>query len=1018
MTIRIYPSRLPGEPLETHAHVETTIHGWMTRNVTEYRNDMDHPVVVEIDGMPVPPAEWPLTVIQPDTDVRMYPVPYGLEAATLAWIAVGVAVASAAYSLYMMSQMDTGSYSSDTGTGLGLNSANANTAKLGDPIREVFGRRKIYPDYLVQPVSRFVDKTNFTTSLFLSLGVGNFSFTEGDIKVGGTPVSSLGSDFSYTLYPPGADVSGDERSENWYNSTEVGGTSSGSGLDMGSTSPDEDSITADAVTVSGTSVSFTGVQEGDDDTTELPATWAEGTVLTLIVPDSFTVTTAGLYSVISGNSLAELNPAVGMAVTLGYNGAEYALFIASYAPAVDAVPGVGGSAASITASAAPTTYDFTADPQTFSITWQGEAHTVTLGTNYVTMSGLLDSITSQLTGSGLVARDDSGRLAIVESSSPYAGGTISYSNLPAAVFGDAPDNIVGVASSGGTAAVKASVTLAYGSATGTAFSGLPAGTVRLAIGLAGNEYKITEIDALTITVTRLKDGAVDEDWPGFSGRTVLDFDASGINDDEKWLGPFLACPENETTDVFEVDFSFPNGICGYASNGSKRTRHVEWEVQWRIYGSSSGWQSRYAVYAESTPDGIGFTERFTLDTTGLVEVRCRRRNEQGSNNARDNMYWKALRSRLAARPSSYADITTMAISFVNGSKIAAQSDRRVNVVATRQYDSGTDRTISGAVYHILKSLGFRDSQIDSATIDSLEANYWTPRGEYFDYVAAEDDTSALDILKMIANAGMGSFLLSDGLCSLGREGVKSWTGIISPQETTEPLQTAFQVPSQDDYDAVDVTYINSVTWAEEVVQCRIGANTPSKIEDYTLDGVMDADRAYRIGMRRLMKYLYQRLTHSTTTELDALCYQYMDRIVFTNDIPGTYTTSCLIVNMQNDGETITLSVNEPLDWNIENPRCLIRFQDGSASALLTPARVDDYTLSMPYDAALGVEQWDMDDPYIEPPRLIFCSSTRVGYDGMLSAIEPNGDGTCGVTAPQYDPIFYQYDDATYPGATQ
>ncbi|MGP4883796.1 hypothetical protein ACTXQV_72315, partial [Klebsiella pneumoniae] len=31
-----------------------------------------------------------------------------------------------------------------------------------------------------------------------------------------------------------------------------------------------------------------------------------------------------------------------------------------------------------------------------------------------------------------------------------------------------------------------------------------------------------------------------------------------------------------------------------------------------------------------------------LSSPGLVEVRCRRRNEQGSNNARDSMYWQAL----------------------------------------------------------------------------------------------------------------------------------------------------------------------------------------------------------------------------------------------------------------------------------------------------------------------------------------------------------------------------------------
>jgi gentisate 1,2-dioxygenase len=55
--------------------------------------------------------------------------------------------------------------------------------------------------------------------------------------------------------------------------------------------------------------------------------------------------------------------------------------------------------------------------------------------------------------------------------------------------------------------------------------------------------------------------------------------------------------------------------------------------------------------------------------------------------------------------------------------------------------------------------------------------------------------------------------------------------MITPQETTEALQTAFKAPSADDYDGVDVTYINGTTWAEETVQCRLpGNSTPTKTE--------------------------------------------------------------------------------------------------------------------------------------------------------------------------------------------
>ncbi|MDP1288077.1 hypothetical protein, partial [Klebsiella pneumoniae] len=84
-----------------------------------------------------------------------------------------------------------------------------------------------------------VDPTIMRVHMLVCLGMGNFSFSNGDLRVGDTPASTLDG-FSHIHYPPGADVSGDERSENWFNSTEVGGTSSGTGLDMAQTSPDSD----------------------------------------------------------------------------------------------------------------------------------------------------------------------------------------------------------------------------------------------------------------------------------------------------------------------------------------------------------------------------------------------------------------------------------------------------------------------------------------------------------------------------------------------------------------------------------------------------------------------------------------------------------------------------------------------------------------------------------------------------------------------------------------------------------
>ena len=81
------------------------------------------------------------------------------------------------------------------------------------------------PDIFLDNVKRADELVNGPAGTVNDRG-GELIYTNGDIRVGSTPASTLPG-FNITYFPPGADVSGDERSENWVNSMEVGGTSSG-----------------------------------------------------------------------------------------------------------------------------------------------------------------------------------------------------------------------------------------------------------------------------------------------------------------------------------------------------------------------------------------------------------------------------------------------------------------------------------------------------------------------------------------------------------------------------------------------------------------------------------------------------------------------------------------------------------------------------------------------------------------------------------------------------------------------
>ncbi|WP_206743574.1 hypothetical protein, partial [Klebsiella pneumoniae] len=55
-----------------------------------------------------------------------------------------------------------------------------------------------------------------------------------------------------------------------------------------------------------------------------------------------------------------------------------------------------------------------------------------------------------------------------------------------------------------------------------------------------------------------------------------------------------------------------------------------------------------------------------------------------------------------------------------------------------------------------------------------------------------------------------------------------------------------------------------------------------------------------------------------------------------------------------------------------------------SSRMLTPQRVDDFTLTVPYNDDLHPDDWIMDDPDIDLPKLLFWALLQiVGGDKLI-----------------------------------
>lgn len=300
--IKIYPSKLEGEPLETHpidAHF--TFDAWMTGNVKGYAWSESPPISAHHNGRLLTPDEWRTVVIGPGDVVCVYPEPK--LAGTFLGISYGAwALAAAAVVLAIVLQPGipkAGDGGGQRGRNIDEASAKGNRVKLNSTIREIFGRRRAYPDYLV-PVHRyFAGLREQVIETHLCLGTGDFDLLASEIFIGDTPIPSLGENAEFQIYQPGADVSGDSRCEWWHSAPEVGSTASGTvGIDLTTTTELEQVAVASQFVLSGFNIS---IPAGAG---EFPEGWEAGLIVRVEAQYPYTVTDGvgpGVRDIISGD---------------------------------------------------------------------------------------------------------------------------------------------------------------------------------------------------------------------------------------------------------------------------------------------------------------------------------------------------------------------------------------------------------------------------------------------------------------------------------------------------------------------------------------------------------------------------------------------------------------------------------------------------------------------------------------------------------------------------------------------
>lgn len=160
----------------------------------------------------------------------------------------------------------------------------ANVAKLTQVVPEIAGRYKRSPDYLTLPRRNYANYREQWLEFHCCIGPGAYDINDFDVKVGDTPLLSLGNDAQFKIFGPGESLAGVPTKDAWHTVPEVGGTSSGTaGLELTSEFGNRENVDPASYSFNGSTITR---PDGD-----FPSAWGNGTAVNVEYPKPYAVAT-------------------------------------------------------------------------------------------------------------------------------------------------------------------------------------------------------------------------------------------------------------------------------------------------------------------------------------------------------------------------------------------------------------------------------------------------------------------------------------------------------------------------------------------------------------------------------------------------------------------------------------------------------------------------------------------------------------------------------------------------------
>lgn len=507
---------------------------------------------------------------------------------------------------------------------------------------------------------------------------------------------------------------------------------------------------------------------------------------------------------------------------------------------------------------------------------------------------------------------------------------------------------------------------------------------------------------------------------------VSSIELYGTNEPEfQIFGPFVANAAGTATTNLEVDVVFPRGLYHTESDGSFSNATATALFEYRaIDDSGAPTGSWTTLNSFSKTLATNQPQRFTLEATvpsGRYQVRGQRTNAKGTDTlTQDLLQWYQLRAILPDT-KDYGDVTLVAMKARANNNLNSQTRNRYNVICTRKleiwngssFDAPAEtRNPAWAAVDILRAsygANLANSKMDLAGFVTLASTFAT-EGHNFDFVF-DTRTSIWDALKLALRCGRSSPVANMTQISAVRDQVRTVPVMgFSPDSIVKgSFKWDLQLQPDDDYDGIEVEYLDNTTWKQETVQCLIGNDAGTRTQKIRFPGITDRDKAIQAGYYIRLQQIYQRETISFQAGPDGVYPSFGDLIVVGHDVPRWGLTG-LVTSIAGDNVTVTLDTR--VDNVIGNS---IAFRDiyGAIEGPYDCSKVATNPRQVVTTTAINQTNLDFTDSHT-PPVAFFGEKDRIYKKMIVTSVTSDAEDNYTITAKNYEELVYSKENAAAP----